>query len=267
MLQVIAPKPASVDFNAPPTSLQYSQAFFHGQPGSATTGSFNLSPGQYASQVIPPNPVYIPTDTTPPPAQSQSAKDPVFHFYPTPESRSGAEYRDQSQEVSPVPERTAAPFAAEEPAVKPGDLRDANADVGFIFPPEEEYWYSDDDASMAESDDDVMLQSHNATHLQANDQGIIVARRLDGIPDVHGTGIRTFTPLTDNNMLATYIPSSTNSPLNDTQTAAVFWYFVTVTGPSISLYERHPLDPAPMFQGHPVPKARQHIWTCTRTSG
>jgi len=31
----------------------------------------------------------------------------------------------------------------------------------------------------------------------------------------------------------------------------------------MSLYERHPFDPAPMFQGRPVPKQRQHIWTYT----
>jgi hypothetical protein len=32
----------------------------------------------------------------------------------------------------------------------------------------------------------------------------------------------------------------------------------------MSLYERHPFDPTPMFQGHPIPKERQHIWTCER---
>jgi len=52
--------------------------------------------------------------------------------------------------------------------------------------------------------------------------------------------------------------------LNDPHTAAIFWYFVNMTGPSMSLYERHPFDPSPMFQGAPVPKARRHIWTCKR---
>ncbi|KAI0888823.1 uncharacterized protein GGS22DRAFT_152449 [Annulohypoxylon maeteangense] len=51
--------------------------------------------------------------------------------------------------------------------------------------------------------------------------------------------------------------------LNDKQIAAVFWHFINVTGPSISLYERHPFDPTPLFQGTSIPKARQHIWTYT----
>jgi hypothetical protein len=115
---------------------------------------------------------------------------------------------------------------------------------------------------MAESDDDAMAASQAAS-LKSNDLGIRVARRLDAPFDYYGTQPRTFGGFVDaSNVLATYMPSSTNSPLNDTQTASVFWYFVNVTGPTMSLYERHPFDSSPMFQGQPVPKARQHIWTC-----
>ncbi len=126
-----------------------------------------------------------------------------------------------------------------------------------------EYWHSDDEASMAESEDeeafdDVLI----AEHLESNDLGIQVARRAPAQADVYGTRIRTFEGSVDENILDTYHPSSTNSPLNDAQTAAIFWYFVNVTAPSMSLYERHPFDSAKMFQGQPVPKASQHIWTC-----
>ena len=37
--------------------------------------------------------------------------------------------------------------------------------------------------------------------------------------------------------IATYFPSSNVSPLSNPQTAAVFWHFVNVTAPMISLYE------------------------------
>ena len=125
------------------------------------------------------------------------------------------------------------------------------------------YWQSDDEASMADSeDDDIPMDVHDA-HLESNDLGIHVARRLEATADAYGVRMRTVAGFPELNVLQTYIPSSMSSPLNDSQTAAVFWYFVNVTGQSMSLYERHPFDPTPMFQGQPVPKTRQHIWTYT----
>jgi hypothetical protein len=123
------------------------------------------------------------------------------------------------------------------------------------------YWESDDEASMAESDDDAVMK-HHLVHLEANDLGVQIARRLEPHHDVYGVRIRSFAGMADQNILDTYYPSSSNSPLNDSQTAAVFWYFVNVTGNSMSLYERHPFDPTRLFEGQPVPKARRHIWTC-----
>jgi hypothetical protein len=117
---------------------------------------------------------------------------------------------------------------------------------------------------MGESEDENEgFTEEDLAHLESNDLGIQVARRMDRKAEYYDSRLRTFTGFVDaNNVLDTYTPSSTNSPLNDTQTASVFWYFVNVTGPSMSLYERHPFDPSPLFQGQPVPKARRHIWTC-----
>ncbi|KAL2258506.1 hypothetical protein VTK26DRAFT_8160 [Humicola hyalothermophila] len=126
----------------------------------------------------------------------------------------------------------------------------------------EAYWQSDDEASIGDSDDEVLPDAH-VLHLESNDLGIQVARQLEPDHDIYGVRIRSFAILATENVLETYTPTSANSPLNDSQTAAVFWYFVNVTGPSMSLYERHPFDPTPMFQGQPVPKQRQHIWTYT----
>ncbi|OIW31765.1 hypothetical protein CONLIGDRAFT_660025 [Coniochaeta ligniaria NRRL 30616] len=127
------------------------------------------------------------------------------------------------------------------------------------------YWSPDDEASMGESEDENEdFAEEDLAHLESNDLGIQVARRMDRKAEYYDARLRTFTGFVDaNNVLDTYTPSSTNSPLNDTQTASVFWYFVNVTGPSMSLYERHPFDPSPLFQGQPVPKARRHIWTYT----
>jgi hypothetical protein len=125
------------------------------------------------------------------------------------------------------------------------------------------YWHSDDEASMEDSDDEKLI-ARQQTSLINNEDGAEIARRVANLLDRHQQHARTFRPFDGEDILATYVPSSTNSPLNDPQTAAVFWYFVNATGPCMSLYERHTLDAAPMFQGAPVPKARQHIWTCER---
>ncbi|KAI1142202.1 hypothetical protein F5Y05DRAFT_402162 [Hypoxylon sp. FL0543] len=114
---------------------------------------------------------------------------------------------------------------------------------------------------MAESDD-VPINERRSS-LDFNELGIVAFQRLDQPYDVFGTHTRTFSAFAPENLLATYEPSPANSPLNDKQIAAVFWHFVNVTGPSISLYERHPFDPSTIFQGQPIPKARQHIWTYT----
>ncbi|KAK3987820.1 transcriptional regulatory protein moc3 [Cladorrhinum sp. PSN332] len=128
-----------------------------------------------------------------------------------------------------------------------------------------DYWQTDDEASMIASDDETMAEAADPHigHLESNDLGIQVVRRLDAATDVYGVRIRSFDPFANSNVLDTYMPSSANSPLNDTQTAAVFWHFVNVTGQSMSIYERHPFDPSPIFQGTPVAKQRRHIWTYT----
>ena len=181
----------------------------------------------------------------------------AFHYYHAPEASShvhhttdGVSHSIRRQSNLHRPDQPDYTLPAEHPQ------------ASYIVPAaEDEYWYSDDDASMGESDDEFGAEQH-AANLASNDLGVLVARRLHAPFDMYGTQVRSFHTFADDNILATYIPSSTNSPLNDAQTAAIFWYFVNVTGPSMSLYERHPFDPSPMFQGEPVPKTKQHIWTC-----
>lgn len=67
--------------------------------------------------------------------------------------------------------------------------------------------------------------------------------------------------------MATYIPSSKDSPLFNPQTAAIFWHFVNVTAPTISLYEgngmyngRFPLiKPVPVSIPYAPPEIS--VWT------
>lgn len=124
------------------------------------------------------------------------------------------------------------------------------------------YDVSDDDVKMEEQDDPGMWQGHaQDMHLRNNDLGIVVA--LQARQDTQDLSLRSFTSFIDRpDMLATYVPSPQSSPLRDSMAARIFCHFVNVTGPSISMFERHPANPSLIFQGLPVPKSQQHIWTC-----
>ncbi|THC97698.1 hypothetical protein EYZ11_002804 [Aspergillus tanneri] len=75
--------------------------------------------------------------------------------------------------------------------------------------------------------------------------------------------LRSFTTyLNEPNVLASYYPTLGSSPLNNPKTARIFLHFIHSTGPSLSIFERHPIDPSTMF-GAPVSPAQQGLWTYT----
>jgi Fungal specific transcription factor domain len=102
---------------------------------------------------------------------------------------------------------------------------------------------------------DISAKDDNANRL---------GRLLPLHPRFDDSSMRTFrTLLNEPNMLATYRPSLSTSPLTDPRTARIFAHFVSATGPSLSIFERHPTGPSVMFTEGPVPKARQSLWTYT----
>ncbi|KAF4626152.1 hypothetical protein G7Y89_g12008 [Cudoniella acicularis] len=130
----------------------------------------------------------------------------------------------------------------------------------------------DDDPFDVSDDEDMLMEAYNSAgnwqsdtrddHLKSNDLGIIVA--LQAGQNSHETQQRSYTSSMDRqDMLASYTPSPQSSPLNDSMMARVFCHFVNVTGPSISMFERHPSNSSLIFQGQPVPESQQHIWTYT----
>ncbi|KAH8592900.1 hypothetical protein B0O99DRAFT_596726 [Bisporella sp. PMI_857] len=119
----------------------------------------------------------------------------------------------------------------------------------------------DEDVDMGEYDGDGEAEDKDLeAHLNNNDLGVVVA--LQARQDT--ARLRSFTSFIDRpDMLSQYVPSSRSSPLKDPMTARVFCHFVNVTGPAISMFERHPANPSLIFRGEPVPKSQQHIWTYT----
>ncbi|KAL2753439.1 hypothetical protein ACRALDRAFT_2111761 [Sodiomyces alcalophilus JCM 7366] len=120
--------------------------------------------------------------------------------------------------------------------------------------------YTDDEGSVADSDD-----AFGERRIKKEDgYGSLVQSRIDSSVEGLGTEMRTFSAFANHNILSSYAPSASNSPLNDERTAALFWHFVNVTGPSMSLYERHPFDHINVSLGtQSAPQASHNIWTYT----
>ena len=77
-------------------------------------------------------------------------------------------------------------------------------------------------------------------------------------------GFRSFTSfLNEPNILSSYRPPYSASPLMDPQTARIFCHFVTATAPTLSLHNRHPVNPSVMFTGTPVPPFQRSLFTYT----
>ncbi|RYP90366.1 hypothetical protein DL770_003513 [Monosporascus sp. CRB-9-2] len=252
-LQIIAPKPPSIGYH-PLGATQFTHAY-PGQTGPVVSPPLNYEPYLYG----PPQPVqsrytFFPPETVDGFSQNQWKQEPPINFTQFPSNSQGDRHHVIPHKLSQQPggsqqEKGKARADAEQPLSSQPQFED------FGYP------IYDDDASMADSDDEL-VPVMQGSHLGLDEVGLIVSRRLDQPSNFFETQARTFSFFAADNFLATYEPSPTSSPLNDKQIASVFWHFINVTGPSISLYERHPVDPSPLFQGRPVPKSRQHIWTC-----
>ncbi|SMR52836.1 unnamed protein product [Zymoseptoria tritici ST99CH_1E4] len=53
------------------------------------------------------------------------------------------------------------------------------------------------------------------------------------------------------------------NPLRNPATARVFAHFISATGPSLSIFERHPRNTSVLFAEGPVPLSQQGLWTYT----
>lgn len=106
-----------------------------------------------------------------------------------------------------------------------------------------------------ESDDDVADQTQAEGF---NQLSLIMASA-----NHDDSRLRSFTThLNEPNVLASYYPSLGSSPLNNPKTARIFAHFLHSTGPSLSIFERHPMDSS-IVLGDPVSPAQQGLWTYT----
>ncbi|KAI1180737.1 hypothetical protein F4777DRAFT_260283 [Nemania sp. FL0916] len=250
-LQIIAPKPPTAGFQQLATH-QFSH-FYPGQTGPVPPQSpENLSPTQILSQPQPSRFTFFPPTTADAFIQRpwrQDAPAASSHYPPRTVQETGY--------IGP------APLPPHPPLQPDGTGAFVEAKPTHRIADEQledwEYDFDDDGDSMDESDDELLSTQKDAQY-GFEGQALVASQRLDHQYHMFGTHTRTFSTVGAETVLATYDPSPANSPLTDKHIAAVFWHFMNVTGPSMSLYERHPLDPSNIFQGQ-MPKSKQHGWT------
>lgn len=258
-LQIIAPKPPIVGYHQLATH-QFSH-YYPGQAGPvAPQPPIHLSSNQFLPQPQP--------HPQPQPSKYTFFPPTTVHGYSQGQWRQDATSSGSSQ----FPARAAQDAIARGPAAPPAyPHRQSQGSGSFVVvEPQQrmtdeqledwEYDFDDEDDSMGRSDDESVA-GRPGSRLGLDEPGVITSQRFDHQYHMLGTHTRTFSTHGAETVLATYDPSPVNSPLTDKHIAAVFWHFINVTGPSMSLYERHPLDPSNMFPGQ-ASKTKQHQWTC-----
>ena len=113
-----------------------------------------------------------------------------------------------------------------------------------------------------DTDEDMMDASALATTAHDPQQalGRILQRNNITIQDMQTRRYDTF--LYDG-MLDTYRVDEQANPLRNPATARVFAHFIAVTGPSLSIFERHPRNTSVLFNSGHVPLSQQGLWTYT----
>lgn len=119
----------------------------------------------------------------------------------------------------------------------------------------------DNDWFDVESDDEENAATkHHLRSAPSSDLGLMLAMSANQ-NEVKLRSMNNF--LNEPNILSTYSPPYTASPLMDPQTARVFCHFITATGPTLHVSERHPSNPTILFSGRPVPKSQRSLWSYT----
>lgn len=76
--------------------------------------------------------------------------------------------------------------------------------------------------------------------------------------------IRRYDAFIYEGILSHYQAEQVANPLKNPKTARVFMHFIHVTGPTLSIFERNPRNPSPLYEGHAPPSpSHQSLWTYT----
>ncbi|KAH1309216.1 hypothetical protein KXX16_003589 [Aspergillus fumigatus] len=193
-------------------------------------------PQQASAWPEPPVPVMNPQGTSMDPTPAFATAPIPQKFHQAGPATTTAFASGTRQEQQPVHEPTAIP------------LMTSSKEFIYVDDESEEYYDVESDEEMEEQ---TSAEDFNQLSL------IVASANQDE------RQLRSFTTyLNEPNMLASYHPTLGSSPLNNPKTARIFVHFIHSTGPSLSIFERHPADSAHTL-GSPVPAAQQGLWTHT----
>ncbi|KAK5138154.1 hypothetical protein LTR08_004849 [Meristemomyces frigidus] len=121
----------------------------------------------------------------------------------------------------------------------------------------------DDDYYDVHSDDemdvDTVICGPNDVHGQRTLNTILDRNQIT----IQELRTRRYDTFIYNGMLDHYRVEGHANPLRNPATARVFAHFIAVTGPSLSIFERHPRNTSVLFtEGH-IPFSQQGLWTYT----
>ena len=121
---------------------------------------------------------------------------------------------------------------------------------------DDEYYDVDSDEDMDIDNPAVIVQDRRRQHTLNN---VLMRQHFD----MENMQIRRYDTFLQDNMLAHYRVEYHANPLKNPATARVFAHFISATGPSLSVFERHPVNSGVLFTEGTVPFAQQGLWTYT----
>ncbi|CAI7661274.1 unnamed protein product [Penicillium glandicola] len=170
--------------------------------------------------------------------------------------------RSRESELLPVPQMTQ-PLPTiyhyqPPPGQLPQQLRSHEQFIPHQIPHQQQVIYMED-----ESEDYYDVDSDDEMVDQSQAEGFNQLSLIMASANRDERQLRSFTTyLNEPNVLASYRPTLGSSPLNNPKTARIFAHFIHSTGPSLSIFERHPTDSS-IVLGTAVPSAQQGIWVYT----
>jgi hypothetical protein len=121
---------------------------------------------------------------------------------------------------------------------------------------DDEYYDVDSDEDMDIETPAAIVQDRRRQHTLNN---VLMRQHFD----METMQIRRYDTFLQDNMLANYRVEYHANPLKNPATARVFAHFISATGPSLSVFERHPVNSSVLFTEGNVPLAQQGLWTYT----
>jgi hypothetical protein len=282
----VQPEPASHFQPAPPVPQAYSTSHQGGIHRPSLGGHDQSWPGASVPDIVPASQVPVsqaPAASISPPRRYEQESTPVRAqswaaptYTPRPELSHPIDYQPTAV-TSAVPpyNATAVPLSAafvpqpqhpSDPTTPEFYEHEAHAQGSQ----EHSQWLADaavevvdDEYYDVDSDEDMDIDNPAAAVQDRRRQRTLNNVLMRQHFDVQNMQIRRYDTFLQDNMLAHYRVEYHANPLKNPATARVFAHFISATGPSLSVFERHPINSSVLFTEGNVPFAQQGLWTYT----